>query len=147
MGFLGRLFGSPKALGRVADAASSAVDKLVYTSEEKAEAADARNRFHLEWLSDWLKVTSSQNLARRAIALVWVGSFMALLWATVVMDVVSAFVAEPSAWRTAAAGIRATVAEELTAETMLILTFYFAPHLGEKLVSAAMARKPAPTKP
>ena len=141
MGIFRRIFGSAKSLDGLVDAAKSGIDKLVYTGEEKAEAAERREerlleqqRFHLDWMGTWLKTTSPQNVARRVLAFLWVGSFMLLLWVSVVFNVVAAFAGDPISWVDAAEHVRKTLAEDLSMETMLILTFYFAPHLGEKLV-------------
>ena len=79
-GFIGRLFGAPKALEKTVDALSSGLDKLVYTKEEKAgdeaqAVTEARGM-----IIDWLKNTQGQNLSRRLIALsitfVWLVMFI-----------------------------------------------------------------------
>lgn len=69
LGFLGRLFGSEKAGEKLVDGALSAVDKVWYTAEEKAEdAAKAKTEVMTVYMK-WLESTSGSRLARRMIAL------------------------------------------------------------------------------
>lgn len=69
LGFLGRLFGSEKAGEKLVDGALSAVDKVWYTAEEKAEdAAKAKTEVMTVYMK-WLESTSGSRLARRIIAL------------------------------------------------------------------------------
>lgn len=69
MSFIGRLFGTDKAAEAVINNVSSGIDKIWYTSEEKAEdAAEARREGYAVYM-EWLKSTSGSRVARRIIAL------------------------------------------------------------------------------
>ena len=73
MSFLGKLFGTDKAAASLIDNVSNGLDKLVYTSEEKAEdAAKARSEGYQVYM-EWLKSTSGSRVARRLIALIVTG--------------------------------------------------------------------------
>lgn len=68
--WLGALFGSQKAGEALVDNIAKAADKLIYTSEEKAEdAAKARTEGFQVYMA-WLESTSGSRLARRFIALI-----------------------------------------------------------------------------
>ncbi|MDX1341256.1 MAG: hypothetical protein R3227_02855 [Reinekea sp.] len=69
MSFLGRLFGGSKAGEKLVDGAVSAVDKIWYTAQEKAEdAAKAKTEIMTVYMK-WLESTSGSRIARRLIAL------------------------------------------------------------------------------
>ena len=67
--FVGRLFGSSKAGEKVIDGAISAIDKVWYTEEEKAEDAAQARREAMAVYMEWIKGTSGSRVARRLIAL------------------------------------------------------------------------------
>lgn len=128
-GFLGKLFGTDKAAESLIDNASSALDKLWYTEEEKAEdkarsATEARGM-----VIEWLRNTQGQNLARRLLALlitvVWLLLYMAMMLLSV-----SAVWIEDNAKLLDSAKVIGDYAEQMNGAMMLILAFYFAaPHL------------------
>jgi len=65
---LGNMFGTQKAGERIVDGAISALDKMVYTDEEKAEArAQQRDKVMAAYMT-WLESTSGSRLARRMLA-------------------------------------------------------------------------------
>lgn len=83
------MFGSQKAGEKIIDGVVSGVDKLWYTSEEKAEDAAQAKREGMAVYMKWLESTSGSRIARRLLA---VGAF--LIWAiehitAVVMRVLS----------------------------------------------------------
>lgn len=155
--FLGRLFGTDKALEGVVNGVSKGLDALVYTDEEKAgDAAESRSEAR-KMVIEWMKATQGQNLSRRLIALsvtaVWILQYMVAQ----ICDVVSVWVplkvvtlpstidgAKPvvqviNVWSQSADSIRAG-AGEMSGAVMLILTFYFAaPHMGQ-VVTAAIGK-------
>lgn len=133
MSFLGRLFGSDKALEAVVDGVSNGLDKLVYTDEEKQEAAAKERTEARSMLIDWMKATQGQNLSRRVIALsitaVWLLQF-------IVMQVVSviAVFADPelSVKLSEVGDVMAKGGGSMGDPVMLILAFYFAaPHMSD----------------
>lgn len=142
--FLGRLFGSDKALAATVNGVSRGLDALVHTSEEKAQEAAAERSEARRMVVAWMTATQGQNLSRRLIALsitaVWLLQYvsaqicqLASVWVepTIVDDKVV------NLWAASADSIRAG-AGEMGGAVMLILTFYFAaPHMGQ-IVTAAM---------
>lgn len=131
MGFLGRLFGSPKALGETVKAVSGGLDKIFYTKQEKAEDAAKAITEGRDMIIKWMETTQGQNLARRLIALsitfVWLFMFisrMALPIAGIWVGSVEKF--------EASANIIGDNIDQMTGAVMLILGFYFAsPYLGQ----------------
>lgn len=82
MNFLGKLFGSEKALSKSIDGIYNGLDAIVFTEEEKA-----RMRLTiLEKVGDFMEKTSGQNLARRLIALTLVAQYMAMLNFALVLE-------------------------------------------------------------
>ena len=146
LGLLGRLFGSPKAIGEVARAARDGLDALVYTKEERAEddrkdTTDAR-----AVIIRWLESSKGQNLARRIIG-VGVFAMWAMMWgASAAFYVASIWVAEPARWVATSTALSG-YATEINGEFMLVLGFYFAaPHLGKFAEVLSRRNSPAPAK-
>ena len=67
-GLLGRLLGSPRAIGAVASAARDGFDALVYTDQEKAREDAAERASARQHLIDWMRASQGQNVARRILA-------------------------------------------------------------------------------
>ena len=86
--FVGKLFGTDKAITSIIDHSSSAIDKLVYTSEEKADAAAADRTEFRRMIVDWMSNTQGQNLARRLIALtvttVWIFQYISMMTLSII---------------------------------------------------------------
>ena len=136
---VGKMFGTDKAAEALVNNISSGLDKLVYTGEEKADdhakdVSEARTMF-----IEWMKTTSGQNLARRAIALIVTGVWVTQYMAAMIFSMVSVWADSPENWLESAA-VMGDYAEQMNGAMMLILGFYFAaPHLG-KIVDGAMTK-------
>ena len=143
LGLLGRVFGSPKAIGAAARSVRDGLDALVYTKEEQAgdeqkDAADAR-----AVLVRWLDASKGQNLARRIIG-VGVFAMWAMMWGGAAFFHVASIWVETNARWTATSGALSGYATEINSEFMLVLGFYFAaPHLGKfaEVLSQRNAKK------
>jgi len=109
------LFGSPKAVGKVTDAAIKGLDALVLTKEEKL-VFNAELR---EWYLKYLAATEPQNVARRLIALMVTALWLALIAAGVIVWPLSA---EFSAY------VFRAVGESVNVPFSIIIGFYFATH-------------------
>ena len=87
MGLFGKLFGSDKALDSMVKGAVSGIDALIYTDEEKANAAAEERAAARAAVIDWMRATQGQNLARRLIALcittVWLSMYLLAALASV----------------------------------------------------------------
>ena len=131
-GFLGKIFGSEKAIGSAVGAVGRAFDALHYSDEEKAEVKMKLGNL----IIDWIDKSKGMNLARRAIALgtltIWLGcyvlaglsSFLAI-WFAGYPESARVIMFEKQAL------LFSSMADGLGGEVMLIFGFYFAaPHLG-----------------
>jgi hypothetical protein len=129
--FAGKLLGTDKAIESVINHSSNAIDKLIYTSEEKADAVAADRTEFRRMIVDWMANTQGQNLARRLIALVitsiWVLQYLSMM----TLSLVSVWVNNPNQF-IASSKVIGEYAESMNGAMMLILGFYFAaPHLGK----------------
>ncbi len=138
MGFIGRLFGSPKAIGDTIESVSKGFDKLIYTKEEKAEdAAKAITEARMMTVK-WMESTQGQNLARRLIALMITVGWLLLFFARIGLAIAGVWVDGDELERSAE--IISDSIDQMTGAVMLILGFYFAaPHLGS-IVQGAMGK-------
>ena len=128
---IGKMFGTDKAAASLIDHTAGALDKLVYTDEEKAEDKAKSRTEARTMVIKWMQATSGQNLARRLIALV-VTVIWAVQYVAVVLLSVSAVWVENSAKLTDSASVIGDYAVKTNTAFMLILGFYFAaPHMGE----------------
>lgn len=129
---LGILNGSGE-VAKLANTGLSLIDKAFYTKEEQAADHRKANQELAMYTLKWLDASKGQNVARRVIALmimtVWVTTYIA----GVTLAVSAVFVApEMAAKLIEASGILKDSAENISAEVMLILGFYFAtPHLAK----------------
>lgn len=142
MSFLGKLFGTDKGIESVVNGVTNGLDALVYTDEEKANAASQDRAEARKMVIEWIGNTQGQNLARRFIAL-----SLTMMWG--VIHGVKTLLATYAPWANDAGQterIMASVAalEEATTQLngamMLILAFYFAaPHMGS-IVEGALSK-------
>jgi len=134
---VGKVFGTDKAAAALVNNISNGLDKLVYTSEEKAETQAAAVTEARQMVIKWLAATSGQNLARRLLALmitiIWLLQYIFMM----LMSIASVWVKNPSAF-IESANVMGEYAETMKGAVMLILAFYFAsPYMGE-VVKAAL---------
>jgi len=127
---IGKMFGTDKAVKSVVDHTAGALDKLIYTDEEKAEDKAASRTEARKMVINWMAATSGQNLARRLIALT-----VTLIWGIQYLAVVGLSVAavwvDNSLKLTESAEVIGDYAVKTNAAFLLILGFYFAaPHMG-----------------
>lgn len=135
MSFFGKLFGSEKALSGIVDGVSSGLDKLVYTDEEKADAAAANRSEARQMVVQWMTATQGQNLSRRLIALAITGTWLGMYLTSVLCGMAAVFTNDNgtvTAEKLLAVGdIAKDAAIDMNPAVMLILAFYFAaPHMA-----------------
>jgi len=130
-GFLGRIFGTEKALSSIVDGVSNGLDALVYTDEEKAgDAAKSRSEARA-MVIQWMAATQGQNLARRFLALIITAIWLLQYVGAMALDLASIWVADAARLQQASAVIGER-ASAMTGAMMLILGFYFAaPYMGD----------------
>lgn len=139
--FMGRVFGSDKVLEAAVQGVTNGLDALVYTDEEKAQAASGDRSEARAMVISWMQATQGQHLARRLIALsitgVWLFQYF-VSWGCVFAAVFTP--TQTSLLLNQAAQLTTSHADSMTGAVMLILSFYFAaPHM-DKIVGAAMNR-------
>ena len=136
MSFLGRLFGTEKALESVVDGVSNGLDALVYTDEEKANDAAADRSEARSMIIEWMRATQGQNLSRRLIALSITGVWLSMYVFSVIVAMVAVFANDAGAVTAekllTVSRIARDAAIDMNPAVMLILAFYFAaPHMGD----------------
>ena len=142
---IGKIFGTDKAVEAVVNGVSSGLDKLVYTSEEKADDAAKDRSEARQMIIAWMASTSGQNIARRLIALCVVGVWLiqyismnilsvAAIWFHPVVEGIENGI-NPLIQ---SANVIGGYADKMSGAVMLILAFYFAaPYMGS-MVQGAM---------
>jgi len=138
---LSRIFGTDKALESAVDGVTKGLDALVYTDEEKAQAASQDRAEARALLVQWLEATSGQHLARRLIAVsittVWLLQYI-FSWLALTIAVFAEGPMQDQLNK--ASELTTQHANGMTGAVMLILSFYFAaPHM-DKIVGVALDR-------
>lgn len=136
--FFGKLFGTDKAIEKSIDTVANGIDKLIYTSEEKADAAAEDRSEGRKMLIRWMESTQGQNLARRLLALVITTTWLGMYLLSAALDISTIWVTDNIAKVATSAQLIGERAMEMNGAMMLILGFYFAaPHM-DKIVGKAM---------
>jgi len=139
MSFFGRLFGSDEAAGKLIEHASTGLDKMFYTSEEKAEDRAADRTEARRMVIEWLKNTQGQNLARRILALM-IASVWLLQYVSVQALSIAAVWSDNTEKLMQSAEVIQDNIGQMTGAMMLLLGFYFAaPHMSG-IVEAALTK-------
>lgn len=138
-GFIGKLFGSEKALSGIVDGVTNGLDALVYTDEEKAGDAAKDRQEARQMVVQWMSATQGQNLARRLIALSITGVWLAMYVLSVGTAMIAVFLNDKGK-ALEVATIARDSAGDMSSAVMLILAFYFAaPHMGD-IAKAAIGK-------
>jgi len=140
-GLAGRLVGSPQAVEKAFDTFSGGIDKLVYTNEEKADAAREDTKEFRLVMVEWFKNSQGQNLSRRLLAMGIAFSWLGMFLLSCFVHASAIFVEPEFALKLGDAGsLIGDNAERLNGAVMLIIGFYFAaPHLGA-IIKPAMEK-------
>lgn len=140
LGFLGKLFGSEKAIEKGIETVSSGIDKLFYTDEERAEDGRKERSEARAMIIGWMQATSGQNLARRLLALVITSVWLLMYVVSAVLDVCVVWMTDYADKLTVSANAIGERAMQMNGAMMLIIGFYFAaPHLSS-IVPAAIEK-------
>ena len=138
IGILGKIFGSEKTLSKIVDGVSSGLDKLTYTSEEKAQDAAKQREKARDQVVAFMEATKGQNIARRLIAFIMVSIWSICYVTSLGMIVASVFVtgADLVERLKEGAGLIDAHISDIEYPLMLILAFYFgAPHVENVIAS------------
>ncbi len=130
-GFWGKVFGTDEAIKGAVGAVRDGLDALVYTDEERADAAAKERSEARSMLVQWMEATQGQNLARRVISLAVTGVWLLQYIIAQIAMSVAVFWTDRAGQLKALAELNLKSADDMAAAAMLILGFYFAaPHLG-----------------
>ena len=144
MALFGKIFGTEKALNNVVSSVASGLDSLVYTDQEKAEAAAEQRIEARKMVVAYMQATQGQNLARRLIALAITAVWLLMYVLAALASILAVWLAGHEAEFHASAQIARELASDMNPAVMLILAFYFAaPHMGDlaKLTIQKMGTK------
>ena len=133
LGIFGKIFGSAKALEEIVEAGKSGIDKLFYTSEERADNAAKERQQARQMVVGWMESTKGQNVARRLIALLVIAVWLLLYLGGLTLNVMTIWVSNVhmSVQISASAEMINGAAFQMNGAVMLIIGFYFAaPHMG-----------------
>ena len=141
-GFIGKLLGSDKAASSLIDNVSKGIDKLYYSSEEKAEDKATALREGNQVYMEWLKATSGSALARRFIAiivtLVWAAQYVGSL----ALSSLAPWMSDPLVVEAMmkSANVLQSNGEQGNAAFMIVLSFYYLGNKGDALIKAAVVK-------
>lgn len=134
---IGKIFGTDKAAEALINNVSNGLDKIVYTSEEKADAQAESVTEARKMVIKWLEATSGQNMARRLLAMMITTIWLLQYVFMIAMSTISVWVKQPEQF-IESARVVGDYAETMKGAVMLILAFYFAaPHMNN-IVDAAL---------
>ena len=91
MSWLGKLFGTDKAVGKVLETGKELLDDAFYTDDEKASDRKESAKDVRAMIVEWMKNTQGQNLSRRVIALGTTLTWLLQFWLAWVFSLVSIF--------------------------------------------------------
>jgi hypothetical protein len=124
--FLGRLFGSEKAIER----AFKIVDSMKFTEQEKAEASQKI----LDWQLQMLSTTGGQHISRRIISLATIFVWLGIIIADVVFYGMAMTQDNTAAFHISEK--LGSLTSDMWIPVSLIMLFYFAPNkIGEALLA------------
>lgn len=137
---LGKIFNSDKAIEKGIDTMAKGLDKIWYTTEERADAEEARwaaqHSARLkgqEMLISWIQASQGQNLARRWLTVNITSVWLVQMLLGMVFAIASVWSDDPDRLLSTA-GILQGYAAEMGTIVLIIVLFYFAaPHMGEAL--------------
>ena len=151
--FIGKMFGSDKAVEKGLGMIESAGDKLWYTDEEKADDRAKKGEQVREFMVNWMESTKGQNVARRALAVAITFVWLSMYIIGTLMGVIAPWLDSTIPVNELGEAIKGTVstyekliassaalddkADRMSGAVMLILAFYFAaPHMDKIVVGA-----------
>lgn len=125
MKWLSRLFGSTSMLEKTTDAVISAGDKLFYTDEEKAEAAQEMRGWYLKFIDSMQPYNLAMRILAFGVFFVWALHLLLSTGMYVVAFIVCEPAAEACAPALAAKAINAQLTEHINDPFGMVMIFYF----------------------
>jgi hypothetical protein len=93
--FIGRMFGSEKSVDAMVTSLSNGLDKLVYTDEEKADAAAIDRANARSMLIEWMDKTQGQNIVRRMLATIIAFTWLSQYFITGLLNFLAVWKEDP----------------------------------------------------
>ena len=121
---------SPKALNTIVTGGMEALDHRKFTDEERAEGRKAM----LTTVTAYMEKTTGQDVTRRSLALMAAISFFMLAWVVVLFLIFEEPAADGNLYR-AGLLIQFIGDSRIGWAFMLVMLFYFAPHLLAKYLN------------
>jgi hypothetical protein len=130
--FLGKLFGSDKALEKVVDTGKELLDEAFYTEQEEAADRSAARDKAQGMVIEWIEASTGSRLARRAIALGITGTWLFMYILSTLMAFLAVWIDGSAEQLIASASLIDDKADTIVSAVMVILGFYFAaPFMGD----------------
>jgi hypothetical protein len=141
-GIISKLLGTEGAAERMVESVSSGLDKLVYTSEEKADDSAKERAAAREMIIRWHEATSGSNLARRVIALAVTFAYLSCYGLAGVLNVILPWVSEGVAIKMAVSSSQfLMMGQEMFMPFTLILAYYFTVAASGKVMDKILEGK------
>ena len=142
MSFIGKLFGSDQALGKIVDTAKDLVDESFYTDQEQAEDKAKAGEAARGMVIDWVAASTGSRLARRLIAFSITGTWLAMYWLSTTLSIAAVWAEDELSLSQLqqSSAIADAAGQQMVSAVMLILGFYFAaPYMGD-IASVALKK-------
>jgi hypothetical protein len=142
MSFIGKLFGSDQALGKIVDTAKDLVDESFYTDQEQAEDKAKAGEAARGMVIDWVAASTGSRLARRFIAFSITGTWLAMYWLSTTLSIAAVWAEDELSLSQLqqSSAIADAAGQQMVSAVMLILGFYFAaPYMGD-IASVALKK-------
>ena len=142
MSFIGKLFGSDQALGKIVDTAKDLVDESFYTDQEEAEDKAKAGEAARGMVIDWVAASTGSRLARRLIAFSITGTWLAMYWLSTTLSIAAVWAEDELSLSQLqqSSAIADAAGQQMVSAVMLILGFYFAaPYMGD-IASVALKK-------
>jgi len=142
MSFIGKLFGSDQALGKIVDTAKDLVDESFYTDQEEAEDKAKAGEAARGMVIDWVAASTGSRLARRLIAFSITGTWLAMYWLSTTLSIAAVWAENELSLSQLqqSSAIADAAGQQMVSAVMLILGFYFAaPYMGD-IASVALKK-------
>ena len=149
MSLIGKIFGSDAAIDKVISHGKELLDDAFYTDEEEAADRAQAARETRGLITEWIKNSQGQNLARRVLAFAIGFTWLSMFVAATLLDLAGVWADLPTTVEagqavynkySAASQIIDTRNDQMTGAIMLILGFYFAAPKISEIANTAMQK-------
>jgi len=149
MSLIGKIFGSDAAIDKVIGHGKELLDDAFYTDQEEAADRAQAAKETRGLITEWIKNSQGQNLARRVLAFAIGFTWLSMFVAATLLDLASVWAELPHTVEagqvvynkfSTASQIIDTRNDQMTGAIMLILGFYFAAPKISEIANTAMQK-------